>query len=148
MTYSPVSYQKTGAGSARATITSYQNGTVSQIDKGTPVSVDASGTLLPTDISNEASIHSLVGIASMNIPSAANGLVADNGRLEGVTSSFAIGDALYINFDGTLTNVKPDLSIPGFTHGMFCVFAGVLVKNEFNPALKDIKLMISVVGQL
>jgi hypothetical protein len=148
MTYSPVSFQKTGAGSSRATITSYQNGTVSQIDKGVPVSVDASGTLFPTNISDEASIHSLVGLTGMNIPSAANGLVIDNGRLEGITSSFAIGDALYVNFDGTLTNVKPDLSVLGFAHGMFVIFVGVLVKNEYNPVLKDIKLMLSVVGQL
>lgn len=151
MSYSPYFLNKTATGnvaSARGTLTNFQNGSGSTLAKGTLVAVNTSSQLVPVVVSSEASVQAIVGMTSMAIPNAAIGSVVDFGRLEDITSSFAIGDALYLGKDGLLTNVKPQIGTAGFTDGDFVIFVGVLVRNEFNVSLKDIKLMISVIGQL
>lgn len=148
MGYTPLYKDAQGKGSARSLSTNYMNGTLGTILKGTLVSTDASGNMIPTDIANEDSVHAIIGITSMDVPFGAMGSLADGGRLENITTSFAIKDAIYLNYDNTLTNVKPDISVPGFVSNMWCVFIGVIVKNEFNPLLKDIKLMITPIAQM
>lgn len=148
MSYSPYFLNQSSSGSSRSTVANFQNGSGAILQKATVVSVNTSSQLVKADINSENLIQAIVGITSIQIPNGAIGSVIDNGRLEDITISFSIGDAVYVNFDGTLTNIKPDLSIAGFTNGMFCVFVGVVVKNEFNSSLKDLKLMISVIGQL
>jgi hypothetical protein len=146
MTYSPSFFNSQSNGSSRGIVTNFQAST--NLDKCTPVSINTSSQLVLTDISNESLVQAIVGLTNMSIPGGASGAVIDSGRIENVNIVFTVGDAVYINFDGTLTNTKPDLDVLGFSSGMFCVFVGVIVKNEFNPSLKDIKLMISVIGQL
>lgn len=151
MSYSPYFLNQSSTGNAagsRATVTNFQNGSGSTLAKGTMVSVNTNSQLVMVDVSNEVSVQAIVGCTSISIPNAATGSVIDNGRLEDITSSFSIGDALYLGKDGLFTNVKPEIGVSGFVSGDFVVFVGVLVKNEFNISLKDIKLMISVVGQL
>jgi hypothetical protein len=148
VTYSPNFRGYTGKGSSRQLQTSFQNGTVSQINKSIPVSVNTSSQIEPIDVSDEASVLAMVGLAGEDIPSAATGLVVDTGRLEEVTTAFAYGDAVYVSKTGGLTNVKPEIGVGSFVEGDFVIFVGVIVKNEFNPLKKDIKLMLSVIGQL
>lgn len=151
MSYSPYFFNKNASGTvsgSRGTITNFQNGSGSTLAKATLVAVNASSQLVPVSVVSEATVLTIVGMTSMSIPNAAIGAVQDNGRLEDVASSFSIGDALYLGKDGLLTNLKPEIGVAGFVEGDFVIFVGVLVKNEFNVSLKDIKLMISVIGQL
>lgn len=147
MSYSPNFRGSTGNASKQLQST-YVNALGGTISKGTVLSINTSGQIFPIDVTSEVSVGALVGIANQDIPAAATGLVVSGGRLTNVTTSFSIGDAVYVGSDGLLTNVKPDLGSAGFVSGDFVIFIGVVVKNEFNPALQDIQLMISVVGQL
>lgn len=148
MTYSPSFFNKESKGSSRQTITNFQNGSGSTLAKATLVSVNGSGNLVPTVVDSEALVQSIVGMTNISIPNAATGAVVDNGRLEDITTSFAIGDAIYLGKTGLLINVKPEIGVASFVEGDFVIFVGVVVKNEFNVSLKDLKLMISVIGQL
>jgi hypothetical protein len=148
MTYSPNFRGTEAKGYTRVTQSGYTNGTLSTITIGTPVSINGSGVLTPVDVTSEASVSSMVGAAAENIASAATGAVADDGRIQNITTAFNIGDALYVDKTGALTNIKPDIGVNGFTHGDFVVFAGVIVPNETNISLKDLKLVLCVVGQL
>lgn len=147
MTYSPLFYS-TFEGNSKGISSSFTNGTLSTIDKATAVSLNASGNMVLTSVSTESSVLAILGLTTTSVASAASTPVISHGLLEDITTSFAVGDAIYLNYDGTLTNVKPDLTAPGFSAGYFCVFVGVITKNQYNPVKKDIKLMISVIGQL
>lgn len=151
MSYSPYFLNKNGTGNvagSRGTITNFQNGSGSTLAKATLVSVNVSGQLVPTDVTSEVLVQAMVGLTGISIPNAASGEVVDNGRLEDITTSFAIGDALYLGKTGLLINTKPEIGVATFDEGDFVIFVGVVVKNEFNGSLKDLKLMISVIGQL
>lgn len=151
MSYSPFFFNRTSTGTvngSRGTITNFQNGSSSTLAKATLVAVNASSQLIPVSVSSEATVEKIVGMTGISIPNAATGSVVDNGRLEDVTTSFAIGDALYWGKTGVLTNIKPEEGVGGFVAGDFVIFVGVVVLNEFNGSLKDIKLMISVIGQI
>jgi hypothetical protein len=149
MGFSPYWLNRASTGSSRATQGGYQNGSGSTLAMAVPVYVDPTGQIFPLDVSNEVSVQALVGLTGVSIPNAATGSVVDNGRLENITTSFTVGDAVYAGKSTPLTNVKPDIgNIDGFASGDFVIFIGVVVKNEFNPLLFDLKLMLSVVGQL
>lgn len=149
MSFSPYWLNKNSTGMSRATQGGYQNGSGSTLAKASPVSVNLSSQIVPLDVSNELSVQALVGLTGLDIPNAATGSVVDNGRLEDITTLFAVGDAVYAGKIIPLTNIKPDIGNPdGFASGDFVVFIGVIVKNEFNPLLLDLKLMLSVIGQL
>lgn len=148
MTYSPNFRGTEAKGYTRSLQSGYTNGTLSTITQGTPVSVNGSGLLVLVDVTSEASVSNMVGAVAADIASAATGAVASDGRITNITTSFNFGDALYIDKTGALTNIKPDIGVNSFTHGDFIVFAGVIVPNEDNNTLKDIKLVLSVVGQL
>lgn len=134
--------------SSRQITTGYTNASGGIIAQGTPVSVDSMGHIFPIDPSNETSVDALVGLTSVAVPNGANGPVTDCGRLENVTTGFSVGSPLYVSKSGTLQIIKPDYGVTGFTIGDFVIFVGVVVQNEFNPSNKDIKLMLTVIGQL
>jgi len=149
MSYSPLFRGANGKTSARSTETGYQNGTGSTLTKATPVATNASGQLVKADVSTEALSLAFVGLCGLDIPSAATGMISNAGRLENITTSFAVGDPVWLGKTaGTLTNINPNEGIGGFVEGDFVIFVGVIVKNEFNGSLKDIQLMLQVVGQL
>ena len=148
MSYTPNTVGSQFYGSARSLATGYINGMGTTLTQSTPVCVNTSGQMISVDVTSDAAIAGLIGLVQQDTPSTALGLVTDNGRLENITTSFSIGDPVYINFDGTLTNVRPDLTVSGWAVGMYMVFIGVIVMNQFNPALKDIKIYLDVLGQL
>jgi len=152
MSYTPYFLNKDAAGNvqgSRTTSTNFQNGSGSTLAKATLVAVNTNSHLVPVSVTDESTVSSIVGMTSMSIPNGAIGSVVDNGRLENVSTLFSLGTALYLNKDGSLTDVKPDYGgISGWAAGDFIIFVGVVVQNEFNGSLKDIKLMISVIGQL
>ena len=148
MSYTPNTVGSPFNGSARSLASGYVNGTGGTLAQATPVSVNGSGQMVTVDVTSDSSIAGLLGLVQQPTPSTAIGLVTDCGRLENITTSFGIGDAIYINFDGTLTNVRPDLTVSGWNTGMYMVFIGVIVMNQFNPAQLDLKIYLDVLGQL
>lgn len=135
-------------GPSRGLQTNYPNASGSTLAMGQFVSINTSSQIAALNVSDEVSVLAMVGVASMSIPNAATGGVYSGGRLEQITQSFALGDAIYVGKDGMVSNVKPDYEVGGFVTGDFVIFVGVVVKNEFDVTKKDIQLMISVIGQL
>lgn len=148
MSYSPAFFNQNSGGNSKATGSQFQNVSGSTLAVGTPVCVNASSQLILVDVSDEAAVKAIVGVAGDSIPNAASGQILDNGRLQNITTSFAVRSVLYIDKSGALTDQAPEIGTAGFTDGDFVVLVGVVVKNEFNPSNKDLKLMISVIGQL
>lgn len=148
MSYSPNFRGTTSNASSRQNQTGYVNGTISTFAVGTPLSIGTNGLSVPTDVTSEASVQAFVGLCSVRTPSATNGQVVSSGRLELISTSFNLGDAVYVGLNGTLINVKPDIGVAGFAAGDFVIFVGVVVANEFNSSLRDIQVFIGVVGQL
>jgi hypothetical protein len=146
MSYDPPN--STNSFSSRNLSTNYTNGSGSTILKGTPVATLSTGLVTTIDASDQASVDAFVGLYAQDTPNGASGLVIDSGRLENVTTSFNVGDPLYISKTGGLINVPPSIGVNGFVVGDEVVFVGVVVINEFNPSLKDIKVLIEKVGDL
>lgn len=148
MTYSPNFRGTQARASSRQIETNYVNGSGSTLPKGSVVSATTSGTMVLIDVTSDDSVSRLLGVTSIALPDAAEGGVVAAGRVENITTSFALGDAIYVSKIGTLTNVKPDYGVGSFAAGDYVIFIGVVVKNEFNPSQKDLQIMPSVVGQL
>lgn len=147
MTYSPNGFNKF-TGSSKAIGSNFQNASGSTVTKGTPVTLNLSGQAVLIDVSDQASVQAILGVASLDLPNGSNGGIVDAGRLENITTGFAIRDVVYVGKNGLLTNVAPDIGVGSFVAGDFVILVGVIVKNEFNAMQKDLKLMIDVVGQL
>lgn len=148
MSYSPKFRGTLGQGSSRQLATNYINGLGSILVKGTPVSTNTSGQMILVDVSDQVSVQRLVGVCAADTSSGASGQVVDGGRLEDVTTSYTVGTSLYIDKTGAISSVVPSVGVGSFTFGDFAIFVGVVVKNEFDPTKKDIKLMLSVIAQL
>lgn len=148
MTYSPNFRGKQANASSRQIETNYVNASGGFLPKGSVVSATTGGQMQLIDITSQDSVNRLLGVTSIALSAAATGGVVAAGRVEDVTTSFAVGDALYVNTDGTLTNQKPDYGVLSFAAGHYVIFIGIVVKNEFNLSLKDLQIMPSVVGQL
>lgn len=150
MTYSPIAFGLIGKGSSRQNKTSYQNGTGITITAAAPVATDSASKLLLVDVTDESTVESMVGLASSDIPSAANGEVVHSGRMEEIPLGlgFAIRDIIYVDHGGTLTNVKPSIGVGSWVTGNFVVLVGVVVKNQFDPTKQDIQLFLELIGQL
>jgi hypothetical protein len=117
----------------------------------TAVSSNTSSQMVLTDVSNEASAEGWVGLVEVATPSAATGQVLTDGRLQNIPSSlgFSNGDPIWVgNTPGTLTNVRPDLTVMGWASGDYVLFVGIVVANQFNPTLQDIQLSRQIIGQL
>jgi hypothetical protein len=149
--YNPVWQGSTGVGSSRQTKTLYQNGTAFTISAATPVSQGTGLNILPVDVTDESSVEKFVGLADIDILSTASGLVVSDGRIENIPAGLglATGDALWVGITpGSLTNVKPSLGVGGWSEGMFVIFIGVVVQNQFNPFEQDIQIFKQIVGEL
>lgn len=148
MSYSPAFFNQNSNGSSKTTGSQFQNASGSTLAIGTPVCVNASSQLILIDVSDELSVKAIVGVAGISIPNAASGQIVDNGRVQNITTSFAVRSVLYVDKIGGLTDVPPTDGVDGFVAGDFVILVGVIVQNEFNIGQKDLKLMISVIGQL
>lgn len=148
MGYNPLFRGNAANAPSRSLQTNYMNASGSTLAKGSVVAINTSSQLVLIDVSQDASVSALIGVAVAAIPNTATGGVTSGGRLEDISQSFALGDAIYVGKDGMVTNVKPDYGVGSFVAGDYVIFVGVVVKNEFNPAKKDIQLMIQTVGQL
>ena len=143
MTYRPYNQlQTSGVSDERS------NNTGTIFTKGTPVRINTSGELDFVNVSVESEILNIAGIASQNIPTGLSGMFINNGKIEGIITSAAFGDVIYISKTGGLTNIKPSIGVGSFVAGDFSVMVGVIAKNEANPLVKDLILNIDIQGQL
>lgn len=142
MSYSPNFRGTTATAGARRLETDYLNGTGFTLAKGTPVGQDLTGKLALIDITSDSSVANILGIVSMDAPAASMAPVVDAGRLEALTTTFSIGDAIYIGLDGLLINVAPSAV------GDYVIYVGTVVANQYDSSKKDIKLGIVIRGQL
>lgn len=151
MSYSPNFTNNTGAGaatSARKIARNYTNGSGGSLPKGSPVGTLSSGLVDIIDVSDKASVDGFVGLYNQTTPNAASGQVLDSGLLEDITTSFSIGDPVYISKAGILTNIVPVAGSNSFVSGDYVIFLGVIVINEFDNLKKDLKILIAKPGRL
>lgn len=127
---------------------SRQNNTGGTILKGTPLTINSNGELDGINLSSEVSALSIVGVADGTIIDGAFGNYIASGKLVDITTSANLGDVLYVDKSGTLSNVKPSIGVGGFIVGDFVISVGVVAKNIDNASLKDLILNIQVIGQL
>jgi hypothetical protein len=136
------------ASAARHLQTNFTNATGAFLPMCSVVSSNVNGQIEVIDLTSDDSVARFVGLTSVDMPAAATGGVICQGRIEKFITTFNVGDSLYVNYDGTLTNVKPDYGIGTFDVGYYVIFIGVVVKNEFNTSLKDLQINPTVFGQL
>lgn len=150
MSYSPFSFYQQGTGTSLGLVTNYTNSSGTAIPQGTPVSLTGSGDLIaPTDVTNQSSVSSFVGIAQFRINGSANGPVISNGRLQILTGySFSIGDSIFIGVGGIIQNVRPDYGVTGFSAGDYVYYIGTVVANETTPLDQDLVIMPQLIGEL
>jgi len=148
MTYSPNFRGNSSAAPSKSVATGLLNNTGNTLTKATPVYVNSSGDMAAIDVSSEASALSIVGVVVDDINHSNRGEIAYSGRIEDVSVLGSFGDSIYISKLGTLTNVKPSQGVGGFDIGDWIIRAGVLAKNENNPALKDLILNVAPLGQI
>lgn len=147
MAYTPTLFGSTATVSASSS--QYQNGSGSTLAQGTPVSVNGSGQIIPTNVTSQSSVEAFVGYVSTSIAISAVGTVISNGRLQNLTGySFTIGQAIYIGIGGILQNTQPTYGVTGFNTGDSVVFCGVVVKNTTNPSNQDLQILTQVIGVL
>lgn len=150
MSYNPNFRGSAAKGSSRQTQTGYTNATGSTITAASPVYSNSSG-IGPLDVTNVAKVETFAGLVAADLPASAHGMVVSDGRVENIPLGlgFALGDAIWAGTTpGSLTNVKPDYSAPGWSAGMWVIFVGVVVVNEFDPLKQDIQLFKQKVGRL
>jgi hypothetical protein len=148
MSYSPSSFNPQTA-TASALVTDYINASaVTAIPQGQACSINASGLLVPLDVSSQSSWTAFVGYANQRIPASALGPIIVNGRLQNFTTAYPIGTPLYIGTDGNPTNIIPSVGVNGFVSGDMVIFLGVLVPNEQIPSEIDIALYTQFVAVL
>jgi hypothetical protein len=145
MSYNPNSRGITPQAKQAAALRSNQTG--GTLPKGLPVKLTSSG-LAMVDVSVEGDIDAFAGVLSADLITASSGAVATSGTIENITTSFAVGSAVYINKLGLLTNVKPSLGVNGFGEGDFVIKIGMIAKNNDNGSLKDLIVQIQMMGQL
>jgi hypothetical protein len=128
--------------------TTATNNSGSAIAKGIPVSVDSNGELQTVDVTNEISVKAFVGVAMQSISNGQSGQIITSGRMQNVTTSFAVGDIIYISKTGGITNITPEAGVNSFVVGDFAVKIGVILKNRQNPLNKDFLVNPVLLGQL
>lgn len=149
MSYSPNfrGSEATSIDRAATTGSLVTNSTGVSLDKLTPVQLNSSGLISAIDVSLDSAI-AIAGVLAEHVPNGSTGSMVSAGTIKDISSSFNLGDTLYISKTGTLTSTKPSIGIDGFVEGDYAVRIGVVGKNEDNSLLLDLHLSIDVVGQL
>ena len=124
------------------------NNTGIAFTKGSPVRINASGTLDFVDVSIEGEVINVAGVAREVIPDGTSGQIVTSGKIADISTAASLGDLMYISKTGLLTNIQPSIGVGGFVAGDFVVQVGVVSKNEDNGSLKDLIVSLDIVGQL
>lgn len=123
------------------------NNTGLTLTKGTPVRVSGLG-MSTINVSVEAQANAIAGVVRADTSDSTLGAVVSNGIIQDITTSASVGDVLYVSKTGTTTNVKPSIGTGGFVADDWVVRVGVVAKNSGNPSLKDLLVILEIVGKL
>jgi hypothetical protein len=149
MSYMPLSLIISAVtASTQATQSDMVNSTGSTIDALTPVRVDSNGSMSLIDVALDASALSIVGITKASVLDTETGVIVTQGKIEDITTAFAVGDYVYVSKTGSLTNVLPEAGTNDFVAGDYIIRIGVVAKNTADANKKDLFVGISIVGQL
>lgn len=149
MGYTPITYIIDQANAnTQSTQSTMVNGSGSTLGALTPVRVDTNGEMQLIDVALDTSALSVVGITGESISDNVSGLLITQGRILDITTSFAVGDYVYVSKIGALTNILPEAGSNGFVAGDYIIRIGVVAKNELDSNKKDMFVGVSIVGQL
>lgn len=137
-----------GSGSGNAITGVYLNSSGSSIPALTLVSQSGTGTLLPVVTNDADSIDQILGLLTQTTANTATGSVTFDGLVTNITTSFVVGDVIYLGSNGVLTTDIPDYGVDAFAAGYFVVKVGKITKNSSNPAQKDFLVKIENLGAL
>lgn len=132
---------------ARSVSVVANNDTGSTISKGTVVQINASD-LATVDPSVEIDVDATAGVVKADILDGNSGEIIAAGTIENIPGGFDFGKTIYLSSTGTLTDTKPSVGVAGFVAGDYVIRVGVIVKNAYNPAQKDLLVNLQVIGQL
>jgi len=120
----------------------FENNSLFQIDKGKLVSIDASGDLIESNVTDEAVVDGIVGVTKFDIPNGDPGEVVTAGRLEDITTGVAVGSLIFLDKFGNFTATKPEVGVAGFVAGDWVIKIGIIVKNKSDALKKDLLIRI------
>lgn len=112
------------------------------------VKQDTDSNISGVDLTSESDVANILGVLLDSINDGESGDVALSGLVQNVTTSFEVGDVIYLSVDGDFTSDVPDIGVDDFEEGDFVVKIGRVIKNVSNPIQKDFLLEIQVIGQL
>lgn len=110
--------------------------------KGTPARINSSGELDFIDVSSDTTSLSVVGIVATDISNGSSGGFLTTGKIENITTSANLGDVVWVDKTGALTNIPPAIGVNSFLEGDAIIRVGVIAKNQDNPSLKDLIVTI------
>lgn len=114
----------------------------------TPVKQNTSSHISKIDVSIESDVMNIIGLLTVTTVNNTAGAVLLNGFLQNISTGFNVADVLYVDTNGNLTNIVPNIGSNGFSRGDFVVKMGRILQNINNPSNQDFKLEMSVIGQL
>lgn len=126
----------------------FLNSTGSSIAALTPVKQNGSGLMASVDPSSETDIQNYLGVLTQTTANGNSGAVAFSGLIKNVSTSFVLGDILYLSKTGGLTATAPEIGSNSFLAGDFVLKVGKITKNSTNGAQKDFKVEVELRGQL
>lgn len=109
---------------------------------------NTAGNIFSVDPSDESQVLRILGVLSDSTDDAVSGVVIFSGRLLNISTSFAVGDVLFLSKSGGYTVTAPEIGVGGFLAGDWIVRVGQITKNEDNPSNKDFKVELDIVGVL
>lgn len=145
MTYNPnfIGIPPLAKSSAKTT----QNNTGVTIGQAIPIKLTDTGMGL-IDVSLESDVDAIAGITKSSVEDSGQTEIVTGGTIENISTTFNVGDPVYVSKTGGLTNQKPSIGTAGFTANDFIIRVGVIAKNNDNPLLKDLVVSIQIMGQL
>lgn len=149
MGYTPLSVIVAAvSANTQSTQSTLMNNTGITLPALTPVRVNGDGEMETIDVSVDTSALSVVGVTSEDVSNGVSGIIVTHGRVLDITTSFAVGDYVYVSSTGDMTNILPEVGSDGFVASDFIIRLGVVAKNETDSNKKDLFVGISIVGQL
>lgn len=145
MSFSPNAYGNPAISRSVSVIANNNSG--GTLPKGTIVQINSSDLAI-VDPSIEIDVDATVGVLKDDILDGNAGEVVAMGTIENIPGGFDFGKTIYLSASGTLTDTKPSVGVGGFLAGDYVIRIGVIVKNAYNPAQKDLLVNLQVVGQL
>lgn len=136
------------ASAAGTTQTIGTNSSGSVIIAGSPVKTGPGNTIELVDVSIPSDVEAIIGVAAQDIADGTSGILITDGRVENIVTSFSIGDIVWIDKSGALTNIGPNIGVNSFASGDAVVVVGTIAENLNNASQRDLIVDIDNLGLL